>query len=69
MSIEAPQTEDEIIEWLNARGNGDPDENGISRDQLRENRRMSPTERLQAAERSAAGLLWLRSVARRHSHG
>ncbi len=66
MQTPVPQTEDEIIEWLNARGNGDPDENGISRDQLRENRRLTPLERLHQAERSTAGMLWLRSVGERH---
>jgi hypothetical protein len=59
MSTEAPKTEDEIIEWLNARGNGDPDENGISRDQLRENRLLTPRQRLEELERCVSGLMRL----------
>ncbi|MCX6365090.1 MAG: hypothetical protein NTX57_00040 [Armatimonadetes bacterium] len=63
------QTEDEIIEWLNARGNGDPDENGISRDQLRENRRLTPRERLEELERCVSGLMRLqeRITVNRHA--
>ena len=57
MQPSVPQTEEEIIAWLNARGNGDPDENGISLDQLRENRKLTPTERLLKLE-NAVGSLW-----------
>ena len=56
MDASVPQTEEEIIAWLNARGNGDPDENGISLDQLRENRRLTPLERLQKLENFVGGI-------------
>lgn len=61
----APQltNDDEVIAWLNARGNGDPDENGISLDQLRENRCLTPTERLLKLERAVAGVWALRRAA------
>ena len=66
METPALQTEDEIIDWLNSRGNGDQDENGVSLDALRENRRMTPRQRLEGAERSAAGMLWLQEMARKN---
>lgn len=59
------QTEEEIIAWLNARGNGDPDENGISLDQLRENRKLTPTERLLKLENAVESLRELRRAVRR----
>ena len=62
------QTEEEIIAWLNARGNGDPDENGISLDQLRENRKLTPTERLLKLENAVASLWELRRAAGREQH-
>ena len=68
MSADVPQTEDEIIEWLNARGNGDPDENGISRDQLRENRKLTPRERLEELERCVAGLIQLQERIKANRH-
>ena len=66
MSVPETMTDDEVIAWLNARGNGDPDENGISLDQLRENRRKTPGERLDEAERAAAGMRWLRRAGEAH---
>lgn len=66
METPVPQTEDEIIDWLNARGNGDPDENGIPLDALRENRRLTPRQRLEEAERNAAGMLWLHEIAQKN---
>jgi len=60
MQAPLPQTEDEIIAWLNARGNGDPDENGISLDQLWENRKLTPTERLLKLENAVESLRELR---------
>ncbi|WP_395089071.1 hypothetical protein [Armatimonas sp.] len=66
MEASFPQTDDEIIDWLNARGNGDPDENGIPLDALRENRRLTPRQRLEEAERNAAGMLWLQEIAQKN---
>jgi hypothetical protein len=68
MSTEVPKTEDEIIEWLNARGNGDPDENGISRDQLRENRQLTPRQRLEELERCVSGLMCLQERVKINRH-
>lgn len=68
MSTEAPKTEDEIIEWLNARGNGDPDENGINRDQLRENRLLTPRQRLEELERCVSGLMRLQERVKINRH-
>lgn len=68
MSMEAPKTEEEIIEWLNARGNGDPDENGISRDQLRENRKLTPRERLLKLENFVASVWELQRAAEAGRH-
>lgn len=68
MDAPVPQTDDEIIAWLNARGNGDPDENGISLDQLRENRKLTPTERLLKLENAVASLWELRRAAGREQH-
>lgn len=60
-----PETEEEVIAWLNARRNGDPDENGISLDQLRENRKLTPTERLLKLENAVESLRELRRAVRR----
>ncbi|WP_309692756.1 hypothetical protein [Armatimonas sp.] len=68
MQTSVPQTEEEIIAWLNARGNGDPDENGISRDQLRENRLLTPRERLEELERCVSGLMRLQERIKVNRH-
>lgn len=66
MAAPETMTDDEVIAWLNARGNGDPDENGIPLDQLRENRRYTPADRLDRAERAAAGMLSMRRAGEAH---
>ena len=43
-------------------GNGDPDENGIVLDPLRENRRLTPVERLEKMERFAVTVRLLKNA-------
>ncbi|WP_309719228.1 hypothetical protein [Armatimonas sp.] len=64
METPTPQTEDEIIDWLNSRGNGDQDENGIPLDALRENRRLTPRQRVEKLEAFVYGIRVMRAHAK-----
>lgn len=61
------QTEEELMAWYATHPWGDQDDNGFDLDRLRENRRLTPAERVAKFEAFRESVLWLQKVSRRAS--